>query len=84
MTYRIFTEDVGRRADTAVLVSKYFDSFSLYPIQGYWKGQSENSIVIEVAGVDEARVHELAQAIKTAHNQQAVLIEKHETISELV
>ncbi len=74
--YRIYTE---RRQNLASLVSGYFDGFTLIDASGHWRGLAEPSAVIEVIqDGDETetrrRVYDLAEAIRAANDQTAVLV----------
>jgi hypothetical protein len=83
MLYRILTEDTNRDA-IVELASRSFDSFSLVPILGYWKGKPESSLAIELDTDQEAKVQILAHDIRTANKQEAVLVQRIETVSNLV
>ena len=72
-SHRILTEDRNRDAVISIL-SKYFESFSLVPQLGYWKGQSEPSIAIEIIGAAYADVLRACREIREVNNQEAVLI----------
>lgn len=85
-TFRIYTEDVNREqvlAETTAL----FPSFNYGTITGYWQGQGEGSLVLEIVG--DARklakhVKALATRIKIINHQEAVLITKTPVESQLV
>lgn len=69
--YRILTEDKNR-GDIIDYVSSWFDGFTTYNGVGYWRGQAESCLVIEIISNDAAEkttVLQLASWIKT-HNQQ--------------
>ncbi len=71
--YRIYTEDSNREAVISV-VSERFESFTLHETTGYFKGQTEKSIVIEIV---EARVEDIeavAHAIRAINGQKTVLV----------
>lgn len=80
--YRIMTEDTNRARLTA-LVSERFDCFSVYNGTGYWKGNAEQSLTIEIIDVDgsipSGAIDSLALAIKELNKQEAVLI----TVSDI-
>ena len=64
--------------DRAVdIFSASFPSFSVHYTRGYWKGQSEDSIIIEYAGSDADRVRVLlaAEEIRAANQQQSVCVQ---------
>lgn len=77
--YRMYTEDVNRNRILEVLNSK-FDGFTLIPTIGAWRGQLENSLLIEVFNTDHATVIEAAQTIARINNQDAVAV----TVAEMV
>ena len=72
-SHRILTEDKNRDAVISIL-SKYFESFTLVPQLGYWKGNAEPSIAIEIIGAAYADVLKACKEIREANNQEAVLI----------
>jgi len=81
MLIRICTEHKNR-AQVGIEVDKYFDCYSLLQGVGMWKGQIEQSLLIEIA-VDAKADHtiaraaalELADDIKILNKQEAVLVE---------
>lgn len=72
--HRLFIEDVNRGA-LIDLVSSYFDGFSVREQIGYWQGQAEKSLLIEVITDKTAAVYELAGKIKALNCQESVLVE---------
>jgi len=76
MLYRLFTEDVNR-GDIEELTANEFPGFTVYKATGYWQGEAEQSLIIEiVADTDQLeRVKALAETIKVNNHQQAVLVE---------
>jgi hypothetical protein len=74
--YRICTENMNRD-EVEKLVSSYVEGFTILEATGYWQGQRESSLVIEIAG--DSYLHrvarDIAKAIKTMNAQQAVLIQ---------
>ena len=85
MLYRICTEDKNRRQLTD-LIDHHFDGYTLYTVEGRWKGKAEDALVIEIAGdlADRAPVHILAHEIKALNAQEAVLIEEIESVNVFV
>jgi hypothetical protein len=73
--YRIYTEKKNLRAILR-LAGKRFESFTLQPTAGYYKGKSEESIVIEIVGARERTVNALASAIRRMNGQKSVLVLK--------
>jgi hypothetical protein len=70
--YRIYTET---KPNLGEIVSRTFESFTILQGTGYWKGQSEESSVIEVMAHDErGKVQDLARVIRSKNEQQAVLV----------
>lgn len=81
--YRIYTEDKNREA-TLKLVAASFDAFTVLEAQGYWRGTPERSIVIEIETENAKGVHKLARDIREANAQEAVLVQRTPSYSELV
>ena len=76
--YRIYTEDVNRE-EIERLAALHFDNFSINNQLGYWLGGREYSCVIEIYEPvafyhAQQKVGKLAQAIKQANKQEAVLV----------
>lgn len=85
--YRLYTEDF---ANVSVIAAKYFDSFSVQYQEEYWKGQKENSVVVEVVvevgtvAVATAKMKQLADEIRETNHQQVVLVTSHPVDIQLV
>lgn len=79
MLYRICTEDKNRRQLTD-LIDQHFDGYTLYTVEGRWKGKPEDALIVEIAGdlADRGPVHILAHEIKGLNEQESVLIEEIE------
>lgn len=71
--YRIYTEAKNKR-EIVLLTGKEFESFTLQPTIGYYRGNPERSIVIEIVGATERGVRQLAQRIQKMNGQKSVLI----------
>jgi hypothetical protein len=76
--FRIYTEDVNREGIEG-LAGLHFDSFTISQAVGYWMGNRECSLVIEVFEPvsyyhAQQKVGKLATAIKQANKQEAVLV----------
>jgi hypothetical protein len=67
--YRIYTEDLNR-SKIIRLASKTFDSFTLQPTTGYYRGKPE----LEIVEVQQSEVTALANAIRRLNGQKSVLI----------
>jgi hypothetical protein len=71
--YRIYTENLNR-SKIIRLASKTFDSFTLQPTTGYYRGKPEKSIVLEIVEAQQSAVTALANAIRRLNGQKSVLI----------
>ena len=71
--YRILTEDKNREAVYGILDS-IVGSYTVTPAIGAWKGTRENALAIDLVDVADYKVREIARRIKTANNQEWVLI----------
>jgi hypothetical protein len=71
--YRIYTEDADRES-VVKAVSERFESFTLHSTTGYFKGQAEKSIVIEIVEAHEEAINEIARAIRAISGQKTVLV----------
>lgn len=81
--YIVSTEDINAGL-VAALFAKYFSGFRIIKGQGFWKGKPEQSLHIEVLTQDDFAINEVANEIKKLNNQENVLIERYEVITELV
>lgn len=81
--FRIITEDVNR-PELLALVGSFFDGFTMRQGIGYWKGEAEDSITLEVITPDSAKVMDLADKIKLLNKQEAVLVERINNTAWLV
>lgn len=78
MLYRIFTEDKNRN-EVEDIISKYFPGFTIISATGYYEGQKENSLIIELAISamgDINKVYRIARLIKENNNQEVVMVQK--------
>jgi VCBS repeat-containing protein len=73
--HRIYTEDKNKN-EILRLASAQFDSFTVQPIDGYYRGKRERSIVVEIAGAKPRQIEKLAAQIRRMNRQSAVLILK--------
>jgi hypothetical protein len=71
--HRVYTED-KRRATIVRVISKQFESFTLQPTTGYYRGKPEKSIVLEFVGAKESQVKWLAALIRKINRQASVLV----------
>lgn len=79
MLYRIFTEDKQRLA-IAQIVGRFFDGFTLIPAEGYWQGEQEQSLIIEIDTTGSTcpvnRINAIASEINELNNQQYCMIQE--------
>ena len=85
MIIRIVTEN-HRLLDS--IVSRYFDGYTILYGRGYWKGQAESSVVIEIDSIGAdynimARIRSIVSDIKALCKQESVLVQKIQCSSEL-
>ena len=80
MVYRIYTENKNK-ADVVKLVSEQFEGFTVIEAEGYWRGQPEASLIIEIVGATPRLANEqdsiisaLAQRIRDHNKQETVLV----------
>ena len=60
-------------SDVAELLAKYdIDGFTIYQVQGYWKGTPEVSFKIEIAS--DVPVNMVASILRDRFNQEAVMV----------
>jgi hypothetical protein len=71
--YRIYTEEKNKKA-IVEQVARQFESFTLQPTLGYYRGKAEKSIVIEIIGAKKGEVNRLAKRIRTMNGQKSVLV----------
>lgn len=85
MLYRIFTENKNLETIEKI-VSKHFQGFTIIKADGYWKLIKEGSLIIEVTdpNTDKNVINKLAQEIKEANTQEAVLVQEIKNDSWLV
>jgi hypothetical protein len=71
--HRFYTED-KRRATIVRAIAKQFESFTLEPITGYYRGKPVKSIVLEIVGAKESQVKWLAARIREINGQASLLV----------
>lgn len=71
--YRILTEDKNRESILAILDS-HVDGYTVTPVLGAWRGQRENSLAIDIVGIQQFQAEFLAKEIKRKNAQESVLI----------
>jgi hypothetical protein len=73
--HRIYTEKKNER-EIVRLASGRFDSFTVQPTAGFYRGKCEQSIVLEFIGANQRDVDALAESIRRMNGQKSVLIVK--------
>jgi hypothetical protein len=73
MIHRIYTENKNQ-GEIVRLASASFESFTVQPTAGYYRGKRERSVVLEVIGARQRAVHALAERIRRMNGQKSVLI----------
>jgi hypothetical protein len=73
LIHRVYTEDKNKR-EILRLVAKRFQSFTLQPTLGYYRGKPERSIVIEIVGAAQREVNAVARFIGAMNGQKSVLV----------
>ncbi len=84
MLYRIYTEDKNWPAIQHIL-DFWIDGYTVTKADGYWKGQHEASLVIDVITDQPDVIMALAESIRRENGQEAVLVyavEGHATLVE--
>lgn len=70
--HRLYTEQKSEKAIVR-LISERFENFTLQPVTGYYAGQSEKSILVEIAGATPSAISKLAARIKKMNGQKSIL-----------
>jgi len=81
--YRILTEYKNVDAIRALLAGLRLD-FTVYCGDGSWRGQAENSMLIELDMVSADLAEEVARLIKQTNTQESVLLQEIPTKSRLI
>lgn len=74
--YSLYTQDVNRPTIEA-LTAKHFEGFTILPASGYYHGQPEKTVVIQIADLNPDvyyQVRQLAHEIKDYNKQEAILV----------
>jgi hypothetical protein len=67
--HRIYTEDKNKRSIVR-MASERFESFTVQPTRGDYRGQRERSMVLEIVEGSVAEVQNLARAIAAMNGQE--------------
>jgi len=58
------------------IASKYFEGFTCQNANGFWKGLSEKTLIIEIETDNKKKVIKLAEELKEALYQEAIAVAK--------
>src|SRR3954470_19487635 len=81
--HRLYTEQKNTRVITRLL-NEQFDSFTLQGVTGYYKGNSEKSIVVEIVGAKPSSIRKVAARIKKMNGQKSILTIRFQGQSEVI
>ena len=81
--FRILTEDKNVECVRDFL-DRYCVDYTMYRCEGSWQGSRERSMLIELDGVSLEIAEALAQYIKRANVQEAVLVQEIPAKSRLI
>lgn len=77
MLYRILTEESEHNFRVVrKLMCDNFDGFTMYTGQGFWKGEFEIALIIEVVTDSEVDVLHVAATIREQCKQECVMVQK--------
>lgn len=69
----------------AEVLAKYdIDGFTIYPVQGYWKGEPEQSFKIEFAIDNQLYAVDVADELRKKWNQEAVMLTNGDNTVEFI
>ena len=73
--YTLYTEDTNA-IELQELAGKYFEAFTMYRADGYWKGTKEPALVIVIMGAfeDGPIIAKLSKDICDMNEQESVII----------
>lgn len=86
--YRVYTEHKNKR-DLMAYLNSTLESYTIYYVDGYWRGNAEGSLVIEyisdtLSVVSRGKIFDTAHWIKKYNEQQSVLITQEEVTAVFV
>jgi len=58
------------------IASKYFEGFTCQNANGFWRGLSEKTLIIEIETDNKKKVIELAEELKVSLYQEAIAVAK--------
>ena len=70
------TTHILEKEKAEAIVGKYFDGFTAFEVVGYWRGNKEKTLKIEiVAEVDSAVIVRVAKELKKELEQDSIMVE---------
>jgi hypothetical protein len=81
--HRLYTEKKNQAAIVR-LIGNEFESFTLQPVTGYYRGKPEQAIVIEIVGASVSAVRRIADQIKKMNGQKSILTIRFRADAETV
>lgn len=70
--FRIYCEDVDRKRMEGIL-NLFLDNYTIIPAMGFYKGQREKSVVIDVFETTKSTVNLICQELAQAFHQELVV-----------
>lgn len=70
---RLYTEDTNREALLA-LIDSHYDGYTVIPTIGAWRGQREQSLIIELFETTRLEAITLARSICLLNDQETVAV----------
>jgi len=77
MLYRIYTEKKNQECVEQIVLGHFpVHGYTMFDAIGYWRGNKEDTLVIEVEchEHDRFKIDAIASKIKTVNSQEAVLV----------
>jgi hypothetical protein len=81
--HRLYTEKKNQAAIVR-LIGKEFESFTLQPVTGYYRGKPEQAVVIEIVGASVSAVRKIVDKIKKMNGQKSILTFRFRADAETV
>jgi hypothetical protein len=81
--YRILTENKNADGVKKALAGLGLD-YTVYYGEGAWRGQRENSLMIELDNVTKDLAENAAKLIKQLNSQEAVLLQEIPVVSQFI
>jgi hypothetical protein len=82
-SFKIYTENTNEKY-IEELLNVSFDGFTIIHTTGFWKGQKEDSIIIEILTNNKTLIHAIAKQIKYINHQESILITETKQIGKFI